>query len=63
MKAGDILKREKIDVTIIPIPREISAECGIALSVECKDLGDIKKLLNKENCIITEIHKIPHGRR
>ncbi len=46
LKAERILK-EKMEVLVIPIPRSISANCGIALKVEGQDLNRIEMILSE----------------
>ncbi len=57
MKAGRILKREEIDVTIIRIPRKISSDCGMALEVRCNDIERIKTVLGNHKCDMDAIYK------
>lgn len=56
MKAGHLLKSEGVDVTIIPIPRKISSECGMAIEVQCDDIDKVKQLLVTNNCEATGVY-------
>lgn len=45
MIAEDILKRGSIDYSLVPIPNELSTECGMALEVNCEIIKKVLKLL------------------
>jgi hypothetical protein len=57
MKAEALLKKEHIPVQLIPIPRTISSDCGIALEVSQGDKERIKRLLKDNELNIDEIHE------
>ena len=59
MKAGRLLKGEGIDVTVTPIPRKVSSECGMALEVQCEDIEKIKERLKAEDCRMVGAHEFP----
>jgi hypothetical protein len=45
LKAEKILKKEGIPYKLIPVPRHLSSDCGIALKFEAKEEERIRKLL------------------
>lgn len=49
IKVEKILQKENIDCRIIPLPTEISANCGLAIKLEEKFLEEVKKIIKKEN--------------
>ena len=55
-KAEKILKQENFKVRMIPTPRKISSDCGMALEVSVENIDDVKKLLRKNKCAITGIY-------
>lgn len=59
MKAEALLKREHIPVQLIPIPRTISSDCGIALEVSEDDREKTKELLENNQFTIESIHAMP----
>lgn len=50
MKAEKILKKAGINVRLIPTPREISSDCGMAMEVQYQKVEEIKKMLKNEGC-------------
>jgi len=52
MKAEKILNKAGIATRLIPTPRKISADCGIAIEVDCESISQIKTLLENHNCKI-----------
>ncbi|MCI6259615.1 DUF3343 domain-containing protein [Pyramidobacter sp. SM-530-WT-4B] len=44
------------DVRIIPVPRQISASCGLACSYPCDRENEIAQLCEKNNIEISETH-------
>jgi hypothetical protein len=49
LKAERILKRMGIPHKLIPVPRQISSDCGSCLRVSAADLQDIRLLLEAED--------------
>ncbi|MFH1423297.1 MAG: DUF3343 domain-containing protein [Planctomycetota bacterium] len=45
LKAEKILKQKGIDIDTVPVPREISADCGVAISFSSKSLKNLRKTL------------------
>ncbi len=45
LKAEKLLKENNISVNVIPVPRDISADCGIGLEISGAEYGKIKKIL------------------
>ncbi|MCG8569234.1 MAG: DUF3343 domain-containing protein [Spirochaetes bacterium] len=43
------LKQEKIPFKIIPVPRSISSECGMAIEIEENYIVHAEKIANKKN--------------
>jgi len=61
MKAEKILKPEGINVRLIPTPRKISSDCGMALQVQPKDPARILEILKNRGCRTTGFHKLAHN--
>ncbi|MCI6152152.1 MAG: DUF3343 domain-containing protein [Fusobacterium perfoetens] len=49
IKVEKILLNENIECRIIPLPTEISANCGLAVKLEEKYLEKVKEIVNREN--------------
>ncbi|MBN1531107.1 MAG: DUF3343 domain-containing protein [Spirochaetes bacterium] len=47
MRAESILKKAGIPHKLIPVPREISSDCGVCLRVEERHLDDVKGALSR----------------
>lgn len=58
IKASRLLKGDGFDVIVIPIPRKVSSECGMALEVQPNDIEKVKSILASHDCKMTGIHKI-----
>jgi hypothetical protein len=58
MKAARLLKERAIEVLIIPLPRDISPDCDLALDIQCDNIEEIKGFLKDQGCQIVEI--LPH---
>ncbi len=59
MKAEKILKNKKIEVQLIPGPREISPNCGVAVCFEFKEKKTVNQILNDNNILFEKIHYYP----
>ena len=56
MKAKRILTKHHIAVKVIPGPREISPNCGIAIAIFYKDIDDISSCFNIEKVKYEAFH-------
>jgi hypothetical protein len=62
MKAGHYLKSKGINLTVIPMPREISSDCGWALEIQSKEALGIKELLEGQSWRMTGIYEFTEER-
>jgi len=58
MKMESCAKKEGAPGRLIPIPREISAGCGMAWSAEVDKRATLEKLIQKEQIEIQKIYEI-----
>jgi len=58
LRAEDVLKKEGLTVNLIPVPREFSSNCGIALEFDYIDKEKVLKILQEKNVEIEGIHAI-----
>jgi len=58
MKAEKMLKEKAIKVRLVPTPRKISSDCGMAIEVNSKDINIIKELLKDGENIVESIHEL-----
>jgi len=56
LKAEKVLKKSGFDVDTVPVPRKISADCGIAISFSTVDVNRVKELLDEKNCRLEGIY-------
>jgi hypothetical protein len=48
MKAEKVLKSASVSVDLVPVPREISSDCGVAIEFDSARREDVLGLLEKE---------------
>ncbi len=58
MKAEKILVANDIPVTLIPTPRQISSDCGMAVLVDCKEMTRAKTILDEGDFKIEGAYEI-----
>jgi hypothetical protein len=59
MRAEKALNKGGIEVRLIPTPREISSDCGMALEITCEDIERTKELLKTHDCRLTGVYDLP----
>lgn len=57
MKAEKILKQHQVDILLIPVPRELTADCGLAIRLAPELRDEVWQLLEPENLLPTELHQ------
>lgn len=58
LKAEKLCKNDGIQVAMIPLPRELSADCGVALIVRPEECLNAENLLRQEGISLNGIHHI-----
>jgi len=63
LRAEEALKQEGLTVKLVPVPREFSSNCGIALEFDYNNKEKVNKILQEKNVEIEGIHLITndHG--
>ena len=61
IKGEKILKREGLAIDVIPVPREISSDCGMALEFFCQDRDRVEQLLADEDVTVVGIYGLRKG--
>jgi hypothetical protein len=61
IKGEKILKGAGVSIDVIPVPREISSDCGMALEFSCQDRSRVEKLLLDEGVTIVGIYALREG--
>ncbi len=63
LRLNELLKSEKISVTIAPTPREATKCCGISLLIKNKnDIPVVKKIVDDNNIEILDIFETENKR-
>lgn len=55
MKAEKLLKTAGLDILLVPVPRQLSADCGLVVRFACQDRNAIEGCLAKSGLSIVEI--------
>ena len=58
MRSEKVLERGNVDVKLIPTPRELSSECGIAMRFDWKLVDHIRDLLDEAQVEVAGIHQM-----
>jgi hypothetical protein len=58
LQAEKRLKGKGIATKLIPVPRQLSSDCGVCLRFERKDESEVKTALEEERIDIQGIHAI-----
>jgi len=56
LKWEGLAKKERINVKIIPVPRQISSSCGLAGRFSCEEKKEVLDLCEKEKIEIENIY-------
>ncbi len=57
LKTEKLLHKEGVDFDIIPVPKQISSDCGMAIRIEMENKKRIESIL-EENTIVHKIYTI-----
>jgi len=57
MKAERVLKDASASILLIPVPRQLSSDCGLAIRVPADDLVDVLAVLRDAQLDPLEIHR------
>jgi hypothetical protein len=52
IRADKLCKQNEIKGKIIPVPREISSECGMAIELDISSKEQVKAILEKEGIVV-----------
>ena len=61
LKAEKILKSAQVDFLLIPVPRQLTADCGLALRFPGEVKDELLVVLAKENLFPVELHQRKAG--
>ena len=55
MKAEKLLKQKKLKILLIPVPRQLSSDCGLAIRFSPELKNEVEKILSEAELSIAEI--------
>ena len=61
MKAEKILKHEQLGVKVIPVPRQLSADCGMAVTFSETLLPRVRTILDSAELVMAEVWQLESG--
>jgi hypothetical protein len=56
MSAEKNLKREGVPMRLIPVPRRLSSDCGLAIRIVLPDKGRAKEVLSKSGILPRSVY-------
>jgi len=59
LKAERVLKKAKLNVKLIPVPRQFSSNCGLALQFGCQFRDQVVQLFEQNKVKVHGIHELP----
>jgi len=62
LRAEKVLLEAGFSVIVLPVPREISSDCGIAIKFSCEEEMRVKTVLEEQKVRIEGIHQLGGGR-
>lgn len=51
-------RKEGLEVRVVPVPRNLSASCGLACSYKCDDENRIRRICSEKNLQVEEYHRL-----
>lgn len=57
MKAEQVLKRGGVEMLLIPVPRQLSSDCGLAIRFAAPDLERVANLLGAAGLAPAELYR------
>ncbi|MFQ5645863.1 MAG: DUF3343 domain-containing protein [bacterium] len=52
LRAEKLLKKEKLGAKLVPVPRQVSSNCGLALEFDCSRKDFVNELFKNKNVTI-----------
>jgi len=62
MKAEKILKQNRADILLIPVPRQLNSDCGLAIRLAPEARAAVLDLLEREKLLPAELYQLIDGR-
>jgi len=58
LKAEKMMNEQDIPLRLIPVPKEVSADCGMGIQVSCEELDKIRNLLSNADERLLGVYKL-----
>ena len=58
IRAEKILKEDGFTVKLVPTPRQLSSDCGVALRFQWEQEERVKELLEEEKVEVAQLHRL-----
>jgi len=55
------LKAAGLSIDVIPVPREISSDCGMAVELSCEDRDRVEQILAEKDITMIGIYRLHQG--
>lgn len=62
MKAEKALKQAGLDVRLMPVPRQLSSDCGLSIAFRIEDRDRVESELDGAGCPWEELHAWREGK-
>ncbi|MCD6187826.1 MAG: DUF3343 domain-containing protein [Desulfuromusa sp.] len=62
MKAEKILKGQQLDALLIPVPRQLSADCGMAIRYPFERHAEVQQALTESGLSVAEVWLMQTGK-
>lgn len=56
MKAEKVLKQERVDILLIPVPRQLTSDCGLAIRYREQERDRVTQVLTREDLVPAELY-------
>lgn len=56
MKAEKVLKLAGADILLIPVPRQLTSDCGLAIRYAPEERGRVEEILEREKLLPSEVY-------
>lgn len=58
MRAEKELKNKDIEVKVLPVPREITASCGLSIKIKEEDLDKVREVLSTGEIMVEGFYRV-----
>lgn len=61
MKAEKLLKQRKLNILLIPVPRALQSDCGLAIRYDLTQKNEVEAILKEERLLPAELYLKQQG--